>query len=118
MNTLPNQPASESAPDKANHTTNTFNGTKNPRHLRALSALLEGEKRREQLDAIAGCSNGPQLVAELRRLQLEIPCKLVNGIDRDGLHIKRGVYWLTEEDRRKLKAWPGYRSLILVEECS
>lgn len=117
MKTPPNQTAFESARDKANPTTIVFRGTENPRFLRALRALLEGEKRREQLDAIAGCSNSPQLVAELRSLGLNVPCKLVDGVDRDGRAIKRGVYWLTEEDRKKLEAWPGYRSIIHVEEC-
>jgi hypothetical protein len=117
MKTPSNQTASESAPNKANLTTIVFRGTQNPRFLRALRALREGEKRREQLDVIAGCSNGPQLVAELRRLGLEVPCKFVDGIDRDGRPIKRGVYWLTEEDRKKLDEWPGYRSLILTEGC-
>jgi hypothetical protein len=117
MKTPPNQTAFESAPDKANVTTNRFRGTENPRFLRALGALVKGEKRREQLDVIAGCSNGPQLVAELRRIGLEVPCKFVDGIDRDGRPIKRGVYWLTEEDRKKLEEWPGYWSLILTEGC-
>jgi hypothetical protein len=103
--TPPNQTASESAPSKAYPTTSSFIGTENPRHLRAIDALMTGSKRREQLDAIAGCSNGPQLVAELRRLGLDIPCTLVTDLDRDGRQIKRGVYHFTTSDHHKIVHW-------------
>ena len=43
-----------------------FTGTDNPRHLRALTALLRRPVSREQLDSIAGCSNGPALISDLR----------------------------------------------------
>ena len=69
----------QSAPSKRN-----FTGTDNPRHLRAIQAILTRPRRREDVDAIAGCSNAPELVAELRRRGLEVPCERIKFIDRDG----------------------------------
>jgi len=63
---------------------NAFSGTTNPRHLRAIAALLRRPMPREHLDREAGCSNGPDLVLELRRRGLSIPCKRVTVFDRDG----------------------------------
>ncbi|MEI8326741.1 MAG: hypothetical protein WCH44_15520, partial [Betaproteobacteria bacterium] len=44
-----------------------FTGTDNPRHLRVIQALMTRPLPRGQLDAVAGASNGPDLIAELRR---------------------------------------------------
>ena len=52
----------------------TFVGTDNPRHLRVIHAVWVRPMPREQLDTVAGCSNGPDLVAELRRRGLQMPC--------------------------------------------
>lgn len=82
-----------------------FLGTDNPRHLRALQALLTRPQPREAIDSRAGCSNGPELVAELRRRGLEVPCKRAPCIDRDGQEVKRGIYYLTDDDRRRVRAW-------------
>ena len=71
--------AEPSAPDKAK-----FTGTDNPRHLRVIAAVLSRPRRREDVDSIAGCSNGPELVAELRRRGLDVPCERIHFIDRDG----------------------------------
>jgi hypothetical protein len=109
MKTLPNQTASESAPDKANSSTREFLGTDNPRHLRAIEAFLAGPRPRERLDAEVGCSNGPQLVLELRRRGLDIPCKRLAVLDRDGHRIKRGVYHFSESDRVKVMGWQQRR---------
>ena len=105
MKTLPNQTASESAPSKRNYTSGKFWGTNNPRHLRAIHALMTRPQRREHLDSIAGCSNSPELVAELRRRGLVVPCHLVPDLDRDGKPIKRGVYHFVKSDRSKLNSW-------------
>jgi hypothetical protein len=86
-----------------------FAGTDNPRHLRAIHALNTRPMPREHLDRAAGCSNGPELVAELRRRGLEVPCQRVSDTDRDGLPIRRGVYHFTEKDRRKLATWRRLR---------
>lgn len=89
--------------------TGKFSGTDNPRHLRAIHALDTRPMPREHLDRAVGCSNGPELVAELRRRGLEVPCQRVSDTDRDGLPIRRGVYHFTEQDRRKLTTWRRMR---------
>ena len=91
------------APSKRNFTTD------NPRHLRAIHALDTRPMPREHLDSAAGCSNSPELVAELRRRGLEIPCQRVADLDRDGLPIRRGVYYFTEGDRRTIRRWLATR---------
>ena len=83
--------------------------TDNPRHLRAIHALDTRPMPREHLDSAAGCSNSPELVAELRRRGLEIPCQRVADLDRDGLPIRRGVYYFTEGDRRTIRRWLAKR---------
>lgn len=82
-----------------------FTGTDNPRHLRAIAALLRRPMPREALDSAAGTSNGPELVAELRRRGLEVPCERISFIDRDGRICRPGVYSFTERDRRRLFRW-------------
>ncbi len=82
-----------------------FTGTDNPRQLRVLAALLVRPRRREDVDSIAGCSNGPELVAELRRRGLEVPCTRITFLDRDGRKCNPGIYAFTNADRRKLYAW-------------
>jgi hypothetical protein len=93
-----NKPSKKKIPSR-------FTGTENPRHLRAIRALQIGPRAREAIDRIAGASNGPELIAELRRRGLQIPCTMVPCIDRDGFEVKRGVYSLTEQDRRNIRRW-------------
>ena len=87
-----------------------FSGTDNPRHLRVIQALMTRPMPREHLDKVAGCSNGPELVAELRRRGLRAPCTRVKSKDRDLFDCWPGVYHLTERDRRKLSAWKRERA--------
>lgn len=82
-----------------------FTSTDNPRHLRVIHALLIGPRKREEIDRVAGASNGPELIAKLRRRGLELPCVQVPGYDRDGFPVRFGVYHLTDNDRRKLTTW-------------
>ena len=82
-----------------------FSGTENPRHLRVISALMVRGRKREEIDGIAGASNGPELIAELRRRGLDAPCRRVPAIDRDGFPIRFGVYDFTNGDRRKVRSW-------------
>lgn len=93
-----------SALDKRDSTPK-FSGTDNPRHLRAIDALMRRPMPREHLDRAAGCSNAPELVAELRRRGLSIPCPRVEAIDRDGRPCKPGVYHFTQTDYRKVRRW-------------
>lgn len=86
-----------------------FLGTDNPRHLRVLTVLLRRPLAREQLDAVAGASNGPDLVAELRRRGLDLPCERIHFVDCDGQGCRPGVYSLTEADRRRVYRWQAGR---------
>lgn len=85
--------------------------TDNPRHCRALALLLQRPAKREELDARAGCSNAPELVAELRRRGLTVPCERVQALDRDGQPCRPGVYRLTSADRAKLNRWLAQRDI-------
>lgn len=85
-----------------------FTGTDNPRYLRAIHALRVRPVSREQLDRVAGCSNGPALIAELRDMGLGkegLPCTMVPVCDRDGNVIHRGVYSLSKAGHRAINAW-------------
>ena len=94
-----------SAPNSAK-----FNGTDNPRHLRTITVLLRRPLAREDLDSIAGCSNGPALVAALRDKGLTLPCNRIDFTDRDGRPCQPGVYSLTANDRRLLHQWMARRN--------
>ena len=111
MNAAPMKKPQTVAADKGPSKEHTpkFIGTDNPRHLRAIAALLRRPMPRENLDTEAGCSNGPELVAELRRRGLEVPCERINFVDRDGFICRPGVYLLTDGDRRKLHQWMAKR---------
>ena len=87
-----------------------FTGTDNPRHLRAIQALMTRPTTREHLDQIAGCSNGPELMAELRRRGLEVRCCRTKKKDRDLFDCWPGVYYFTQADRRKVNAWLAKRN--------
>lgn len=101
---LPNE--NPSAPYKRNSTKPAyFFGTENPRHLRVITALLTRPRTREDIDRIAGASNGPDLIFALRDLGLTIPCKKTPCIDRDGFEVKRGIYYFTDHDKRLIRAW-------------
>ena len=97
-----------------------FTGTDNPRHLRVLAALLRGPRPREALDAIAGCSNTPDLIADLRERELgkeHLPCERIEAVDRDGKVCRPGVYSLTEKGRRMIRAWLSGRPKPGAEGC-
>lgn len=87
-----------------------FMGASTNRQRRVLAALLSyGELKREELDRIAAASNGPDIVMQLRANGLPrktcLPCKRVKVIDRDGMEVLAGIYWLTEEGRRRVLNW-------------
>lgn len=90
-----------------------FLGTVNPRYLRILAALLVRSRSREEIDRIAGASNGPDAIAELRALGLPkpdcLPCEKTPTFDRDGKEVKRGVYYLTDKGRYRVQAWMSRR---------
>jgi hypothetical protein len=82
-----------------------FLGTDNPRHLRVLQALRVRPAPRTAIDSLAGCANGPALIADLRELGLEIPCTRTKAIDRDLFTCYPGVYSFTERDKRWVAQW-------------
>lgn len=89
-----------------------FQGTENPRHLRVIFGLLKRPRLREEIDSIAGCSNGPELIAELRRRGLgheHLPCERIRFIDRDGKVCRPGVYSFTAKGRRMIYRWLALR---------
>lgn len=93
----------------ANQSTGDF--TSNPRHLRLLKGLMSGPKFREETDRIAGASNSPHYIMELRcKFGLDIPCIPIPSIDRDGKPCRPGRYHLTDEDRLKV--------LVLLKEAA
>ena len=85
------------------------------RHRRIAGALLVRSRTREQIDAAAGASNGPDEVLRLRAYGLEIPCVRVPCIDRDGKEVQRGVYSFTAADRRKVNAWLAKRQAGVID---
>ena len=87
-----------------------FLGTDNPRHLRVIQAVTVRPIPREELDRVAGCSNGPELVAELRRRGLEMPCTRTKKLDRDLFDCWPGVYHFSQRDRSKLNTWKRKRA--------
>ena len=99
----PTKKAESGAPNKAK-----FIGQDNPRHLRVIQALMTRPLPREQLDAVAGPSNGPDLIARLRSYGLgkdHLPCTRLTVIDRDGCCCRIGVYHLTPQGRRAVRLW-------------
>lgn len=90
-----------------------FVGSDNPRHLRAIAALMRSPVPRESLDREAGCANGPDLIAELRRRGLAIPCERIHFEDRDGNLCRPGVYSLTSSDRSKIYRWMAARPQVI-----
>lgn len=119
MNALPNQPGEPRHDNaggqpgevgKANSTQQVQFYTDNPRHQRALALLRLRPAKREEIDSRVGCSNGPELVAELRRRGLEVPCKRIECLDRDGRPCRPGIYSLTAADRRQINRWIAERA--------
>ena len=90
-----------------------FNGTDNPRELRAIALLLRRPSvPREVFDREVGCSNGPDLVARLRGMGLgkeHLPCTRIRFEDRDGNICRPGIYFLTPQGRRAVLLWLAKR---------
>lgn len=89
-----------------------FIGTDNPRQLRAIQALLTRPTTREQLDQIAGCANGPDLISNIRDLfsdglgrDKHLHCERITFIDRDDKPCHPGVYSFAATGRRMVNAW-------------
>ena len=59
---------------------------------------------REALDRIAGASNGPNIIMELRRMGLAIECERLERLDRDGRTCRPGRYTLAATSLLKAAA--------------
>lgn len=80
-----------------------------PRQHRVLLALLRASNwiSREAIDRIAGASNGPEIIRQLRERfslcrHLHLVCDRVCVVDCDGKPSHPGRYRLTPEGRAKL----------------
>lgn len=70
---------------------------------------MQRPRFRNDLQAITGASNTPELVAELRRRGLETPCVRVPVLDCDGLVSHPGIYSFNASDCRKVNSWLNKR---------
>ncbi|ACY33750.1 hypothetical protein [Comamonas thiooxydans] len=101
------QPRNAELSARKNSANPTITTAMTPRQERVIHALSNtaGWLWREQIDRIAGASNGPEVIRQLR-------CKLtgyegidmeqVSVTDRDGRHAKPGRYRLTDLGRQRL----------------
>lgn len=80
-----------------------------PRHLRVMPPLQAIPHRREDVDYIAGCSNGPDLIAAMRGLGLEVPCQRIRFFEHDGKSCRLGAYSFTTRDSHLILAWQAKR---------
>jgi len=76
------------------------NHPSNPRHIRVAKALLACRGLwRFEVDDIAGCANGPQLMADIGHKNIHWICTRLERVDRDGRTCKPGFYELTPAGR-------------------
>ena len=68
-----------------------------PRQTRTVQRLLRGAVMREELDHVAGASNSPEVIRQIRGLGLDVHCQRVEKSDRDGLRTFPGRYSLAPE---------------------
>jgi len=90
------------------------------RMIRLVHALLRGPVTREDADRIAGCSNSPDLIADIRRLGLgrkHLVCTLFTVIDRDGKVSRPGRYSLTPDGHAMLTEWLNFLALEAADEA-
>ena len=72
----------------------------NPRHIRVAKALMACRGLwRFEVDDIAGCANGPQLMADIGHKNIHWICTKIERVDRDGRTCKPGFYELTPAGR-------------------
>lgn len=74
------------------------------RETRLLEALLDRPLHREEVDRVAGASNGPHYIQRLRRCGLRIHTERVATVDRDGRPCRPGVYSLDPAWRERAEA--------------
>ena len=93
-----------SATDTGCNRTSFINMT--PRQERVIHALVQTKEwiSREAIDRIAGASNGPEVIRQLRcRFGYDaIEMERINTVDRDGLPTQPGRYRMTAKGREYL----------------
>jgi hypothetical protein len=103
----------------------SFKSTENPREIRVLRALIQHPSglKRERLDRVARCSNGPELAASLRRKgfgtdtkKTHLYCVRVPEIDFDNRPVKVGRYILTPAGRRAVFAFFDKAKITVNDE--
>ena len=82
----------------------------NPRHIRVGMALLAHRGLwHHEVDSLAGCANGPDLMASIGHKNTHWTCTRLERVDRDGRLCKPGFYELTPVGRNliagRLDAW-------------
>jgi hypothetical protein len=96
-----------------------FQGATTTRRRRVLGALLQRAVWREELDRIAGSSNGPDEISHLRKAGLPkdtcLVCEMRASVDRDGKTVSCGLYSLTEEGRRRVLEWMDREGLTIED---
>ena len=81
-----------------------------PRELRVIDTMQRKEwTPREEIDRVAGASNGPAVIAGIRaKLGADaVEMRRVDATDRDGNPCKPGQYRLTEQGRARLAEMGG-----------
>lgn len=79
-----------------------------PRQVRVVQALMacNGWISREHIDRIAGASNGPQIIKEIRHKLTGyegLDMSRIDALDRDGKPCKPGCYQLNSLGRSRVK---------------
>jgi hypothetical protein len=83
-----------------------FKGTKSPRRIRALIALVyQDYVSRESLDRRVGCSNFPDVAFQMKKQGLPIETRIVKAIDRDGRPTHYAEYYLRPDIKAMVKEW-------------
>ena len=91
--------AESSAPNKRN-----FKLT--PRQTRVCAAFATGRTLwREEVDSIAGASNGPEIMRQLSGKGLAWQCDRIPKVDRDGNPCEPGIYFIVGNGWETLQAW-------------
>ena len=76
-----------------------------PRQFRVCTELAKRKLFREEVDAVSGASNGPEIMRQLAGKGVGWTCERVAKIDRDGRPCEPGLYSVTAAGRETLKAW-------------
>lgn len=76
-----------------------------PRWRRAFKMLLQAPCTSMTISIGAGVSNVTALIFAMRCKGLQIPCEMVELLNRDGDTCRAGKYSLSQSDRKKVRSW-------------